>query len=104
MAAIPDDDPAGSIRINDYLRAEAGRIRCRRCGHDHCADDQNYKLSLLCKPIPVTALSPVNRDPAEYVDEPMSSASSSARAAGASSRPKWRSRRSRPIWDVQLRV
>lgn len=34
-------------QLNEYLEMEAGRIRCRRCGHDICAADQNYKLWVL---------------------------------------------------------
>ena len=104
LAAIPDDDPASSIRINDYLRAEGGRIRCRRCGHDHCADDQNYKLSLLCKPIAVTALSPVNRDPAEYVDEPIEFRQFICPGCGSLVETEVALAKEPPVWDVQLRI
>jgi acetone carboxylase gamma subunit len=34
-------------RLNEYLELEARRIRCRKCGTDLCAGDQNYKLWVL---------------------------------------------------------
>src|SRR5262249_14747414 len=69
LQELSDDDPAGSIVINEYLRIDNRRIVCRRCGRDHCAETENYKSALLLKTVPLTSLSPVNRDPAEYIDE-----------------------------------
>jgi acetone carboxylase gamma subunit len=33
--------------LNDQLAVVDGRIRCTRCDHDICADDENYRLWVL---------------------------------------------------------
>jgi acetone carboxylase gamma subunit len=51
--------------VSEYLEVEGGRIRCARCGEDHCAADENYKLWVLQDRAPVTDI-PGAGDPAPY--------------------------------------
>ncbi len=97
-----ESDPPGSVRINDYLRVENRRFICRRCGCDHCADTENYKLALIVQKIPVTALSPVNRDPAEYIDEPVEFRQFICPGCATQVETEIALSREPPIWDVQL--
>jgi N-methylhydantoinase B len=99
---LTETDPPASIRINDYLRLEKGRIICRRCGRDHCSADRNYKLHLLSKTIPITALSPANRDPSEYVDEPVEFRQFICPKCGTQVETEIALVREPPTWDVQL--
>lgn len=68
--------PAGSrpgtiegIAISEYLIVRGGRVICNECGQDICSNDENYKLALVCRQIAVQELSPINRDPAIYIDD-----------------------------------
>jgi N-methylhydantoinase B len=99
---LAEDDPPGAIRINDYIRIQNRRIVCRRCGRDHCADTENYKSALVTRAIPVTALSPVNRDPAEYIDEPVEFRQFMCPGCGTQVETEVALVREPPIWDVQL--
>jgi N-methylhydantoinase B len=96
------DDPSNSVRINDYLRIQDRRVRCRRCGQDHCGGDENYKKALIMKVVPVTALSPVNRDPNDYIDEPIEFRLFICPGCGTQVETEVALASEAPIWDVQL--
>ncbi len=51
--------------VSEYLELEAGRLRCSRCGEDHCDAGENYKLWVLQDRAPVTDVPGVG-DPAPY--------------------------------------
>ena len=97
------DDPAGSVRLNEYLRVERHRIVCRRCGHDHCAADVNVKLSLGVRIEPVTALSPLGRDPADFIDEPVEFRRFFCPGCATQVETEVALSRDPFLWDVQLR-
>jgi N-methylhydantoinase B len=99
-----ESDPPGSIRLNEHLRAQAGRIVCRRCGHDHCSSAENYKHSLIVQVLPVTALSPVNRDPAVYIDEPVEFRQFICPGCGTQVETEIALSRDPYLWDVQLQT
>lgn len=52
-------------QVSEYLEVADGRIRCTRCGEDHCAADANYKLWVLQDRAPVTEIPGVG-DPEPY--------------------------------------
>jgi len=99
---LPEVDPPGSVRLNDYLRMENRRVVCRRCGCDHGPDTENYKSALVMHAIPVTALSPVSRDPAEYIDEPVEFRQFICPGCGTQVETEVALSKEPPIWDVQL--
>jgi N-methylhydantoinase B len=104
LQELSDDDPAGSIVINEYLRIDNRRIVCRRCGRDHCAESENYKSALLLKTVPLTSLSPVNRDPAEYIDETIEFRLFICPGCGTQVETEIALAKEPPLWDVELRI
>ena len=56
------------MRIHEYLDAEAGEIRCRRCRHLFGDDTRNYKLGALCIERPLQDANPYVGDATRYVD------------------------------------
>lgn len=97
------DDPVGSVRLNEYLRVERRRIVCRRCGQDHCGEGENVKLSLHVKITPVTDLSPLNRDPADYIDEPVEFRRFFCPGCATQVETEVALSRNPFLWDVQLK-
>ncbi len=97
------EDPAESTRLNEYLRVERHRIVCRRCGHAHCAEDENVKLSLGVQIEPVTALSPLSRDPADYIDEPVEFRRFFCPGCATQVETEVALSRDPFLWDVQLK-
>ena len=70
---IPDigeqtTDESGTA-VSEYVAIRNGRFVCIKCGHHICDDGENYKLNLALREVPVTELSPLNRDPSEYVED-----------------------------------
>ena len=72
-ATVPDirdrHDEAGGIAISEYVTLRNGRYVCAKCGHHISDSSENYKLHLAIREFPITDLSPLNRDPSEYVDD-----------------------------------
>lgn len=88
--------------INEYLGIANGRVHCRQCGQDCGSSSGNYKTELLSQIIPFTDLSPANRDPAEYVDEPVEFRAFICRGCGTQVETEVAMSREPITWDVQL--
>jgi N-methylhydantoinase B len=94
-------DAPGDVHINEYLRISGRRIVCR-CGQDCGSVGENYKASLLMKSVPFTELSPANRNPSDYIDEPVEFRIFICRGCGTQVESEVAVTREAPIWDVQL--
>ncbi|WP_428031627.1 hydantoinase B/oxoprolinase family protein [Ancylobacter sp.] len=93
---------AEGIAINDYTMLAGRRFQCRCCGHDHGPAEQNYKLSLVMKAIPIAQMSPTMPDPAVFIDEPIEFRAFVCPGCGTQVETEVALAREAPIWDVQL--
>ncbi|MEZ0215407.1 MAG: hydantoinase B/oxoprolinase family protein [Xanthobacteraceae bacterium] len=93
--------PAGGVRINDYTMVAGRRILCG-CGHDHCAADENYKLALTMRTMPIEQMSPMMADPRDFIDEPVEFRAFICPGCGTQVETEVALAREAPIWDVQL--
>ena len=57
------------IAIGEYVAVRDGRFVCVKCAHPICVAAESYKRHLAIRELPITELSPLNRDPSEYVDD-----------------------------------
>lgn len=103
FAARDGDDPVGAIRLGEYVLLDRHRIVCRRCGHDHCGEDENYKYALAVEISSVTALSPIARDPADYIDEPVEFRRFFCPSCATQVETEVALARDPYLWDVQIR-
>ncbi len=95
------EDAPGDVHINEYLKISDRRIVCR-CGQDCGPVGENYKSSLIMKSVPFTELSPANRNPSDYIDEPVEFRIFICRGCGTQVESEVAVTREAPIWDVQL--
>jgi len=93
--------PPGAVALNDYLSIVADRVVCR-CGHDCGSAGSNYKASLLKQSLSFTDLSPANRDPADYIDEPVEFRVFICPGCGTQVESEVAVTREGPVWDVQI--
>jgi len=100
MPAI-GDLPAGALSLNDYLCVVGGRVLCR-CGQDCGSAGSNYKASLLKQSVSFTDLSPANRNPADYIDEPVEFRIFICPGCGTQVESEVAVTREPPVWDAQI--
>lgn len=94
--------PEGGIRISEYTVVANGRTFCRCCGHDHGRMQDNYKLSLIVRAIPIQQMSPTMPDPTDFIDEPVEFRAFICPGCGTQVETEVAIASERPIWDVQL--
>jgi N-methylhydantoinase B len=100
--APPASAPAGGVAITEYTMVSGSRFLCRCCGRDHGPADENYKLSLIVKTLPIAQMSPTMPDPAAFIDEAVEFRAFICPGCGTQVETEVARARDAPIWDVQL--
>ncbi len=88
--------------ISEYVAVRKGRYVCIKCGHHLCDDGENYKLHLAVRDFPITELSPLNRDPSEYVEDDIVGRAFSCPGCATQMDVEVSDRSLPPIWDCAL--
>ena len=103
VPALWSRDPAEDrTALSEYVKVEADRIACRKCGYDICSSAECYKLHLVTRESPVTALSPLNRDPSHYVDDEIVCRAFYCPGCATQNEFEITDASLPPIWDCQL--
>ena len=95
-------DAPGTRHLNEYLVASGGNVVCRRYRHRVCGTGENYKLALAASEASLMELSPVNGDPAQYVDDKVTFRLFFCPGCGTQVETEIILADLPPIWDVQL--
>jgi N-methylhydantoinase B len=101
-AAWLQDGGESGTAISEYVAIREGRTVCTKCGHDICHGDENYKLHLAVREFSITELSPLNRDPSEYVDDDIVCRAFYCPGCATQNELEVTDRTQPPIWDCKL--
>ena len=88
--------------ISEYVAIRNHRFVCIKCDHHICDDGENHKLHLATREFPITELSPLNRDPSEYVDHEIVCRAFYCPACATQFDVEICDRSQPPIWDCEL--
>jgi N-methylhydantoinase B len=104
-ARIADGGAAAGRRgtvVSEYIRMADGRLECAKCSQELGPVTQNYKHRLLAVEHQITELSPLNRDPAHYVDEAMVFRAYVCPGCGTQIETEITIAGAPPVWDCRL--
>ena len=90
------------IAISEYVAIRNGRFVCLKCSHDICEAGENYKRFLAIREVEITELSPLNRDPSEYVDDEIVCRAFCCPGCATQVEVEICDRSLPPIWDCEL--
>ena len=57
------------MQLDHHLEVDGGRVACRRCGHDFCGVEENFKDHAACKVRPIQEANPLIVDPQTFIDD-----------------------------------